>query len=527
MLDTTDVRPDLDAPPSPPAAIRRLPWHGIALGVICVAVALAYGVCEFVQFAGFRAGTYDLALFDQAVRSYSHFHLGISPIDGVHRGFGANFSVLGDHFSPILALLAPLYWVHSGPATLLVAQAVLVAAAMWPLWVFARRELGSAFAAYAVAVAYAVSWPLAQAVSFDFHEVAFAPLLAALLFERFSAYGRGGARWWHVALPAVGLLGVKEDLGLFVALFGVAVLLRSPWWTGDRRSVRLLGGGLVVGGLVTTAVTTAVVLPAFGSDPSYYWRYGRFGSSASSAALTMLTHPGLTAHTLVTPGIKVHTVVCLLGLAAFAALLSPWLLPVVPLVVERMLADVPNWWGQDFHYNAFVVVPLLCAGVDAVARLARWSRRWRAPAGRWLGAALGPLWAAAVLVIGLWSLPDYAFAPLLHPSTWQPGASARAASAAVARVPSGVVVETADYIGPALSGRTTVLLWDRLPRWAPWVVADTARRVFPFCSIADQRRRVDFLEAHGYRAVFSANGYVVLHSSGPLPPLDTARSPGC
>jgi uncharacterized membrane protein len=544
MTASSDVRDDVEPEPAAAEAdpagtppTRRRYRHPIALVVLSVLAAGVYAASEFLQYSTFHAGTYDLVIFDQAVRSYSHFHLPLSLVAGVHRGFGTDFTLLGDHFSPVLALLAPLYWVHSGPQTLLVAQAVLFAAAIAPLWVFTRRESHTTWGAYCVVVAYAVSWPVAAAVSFDFHEVAFAPLLTALLFERFSAFRRGTTRWWWVALPAVGLLGVKEDMGLLVAGFGLAVLVVSPRWAdGRRRQVRLLGAGFVLGGLVTALVTTDVVLPAFGSRPTYYWRYGQFGANAPAAAWQMLTHPSVTADTFVTPDTKVHTMVCLFAIAAFAALVSPYLLVVLPLLAERMLSDAPNWWGLVFHYNAFLVVPLLCAGVDAVSRIARWStwwsnrpreRRWVTAVGRWIGVGLGPLWATAVLVVALCTVGSFAFAPLLHTSSWRQTAHMTEASDAVGHVPSGVTVEAPNTLGPRLSDRTTVVLLDFLPRWAPWVVVDTAAAEFPFCTAAEQQERVPYLLDHGYRIAYRNDDYVVLHAAGPLPPMDTAASPGC
>ncbi|HEX4704340.1 MAG TPA: DUF2079 domain-containing protein, partial [Pseudonocardiaceae bacterium] len=254
-----------------------------------------------------------------------------------------------------------------------------------------------------------------------------------------------------------------------------------------------------------------------GSRAVFYWRYGQFGPTLPSAAWQMLTHPLVAADTLVSPGIKVHTVIYLFAIAGFAALFSPYLLAVLPLLAERMLAGAPNWWGLDFHYNAFVVVPLLCAGVDAVARLARRDRlTW-----------VGPLWGVTVVVISVWMVHLFAFAPLTDVSSWQRDADMRAAASAVERVPSGVMVEAVNNLGPQLTGRTTVLLWDRLPRWAPWVLADVERPVFPFCGLADQQQRVAYLEGHGYQVVYQDHGYLVLHRSGPLPPLDTAQSPGC
>jgi uncharacterized membrane protein len=522
-VGTADVQV-ADVEPAAPPVRRR--WHGVAVALLTLLAAAGYGVAEFQRFVTFGNGTYDLVIFDQAVRSYSHFHLPLSMVAGVHRGFGTDFSILGDHFSPILALLAPLYWVYSGPQTLLVAQALLFAAAIPPLWVFARRELG-AVVAYCVVIGYAVAWPVAQAVTFDFHEVAFVPALTAILFERFSVYRRDSGRWWHLVLPAVGLLGVKEDMGLLVAGFGAAVLVSTTRWvTPRRREARWLGAGFVLGGLVAVVVTIDVVLPAFGSKAAFYWSYGQFGPNMSSAAWDMLTHPGTVATTLVQPEVKVHTAVCLLAVAAFGTVVSPFLLAVVPLLAERMLSGSPNWWGLAFHYNAFLVVAVLGAGVDGVARLVRWWGRHAWTRVNW-ARPFALLWAVTVLVFGLCSLPDFGFASVPQASAWQQDADVRAADDAVAHVPSGVTVATANSIGPHLSGRTTVVLWDLVPRWTPWVVADVRRPVFPFCGVAAQRAQVAYLEGHGYRVVFAEDGYVVLRHPGPLPPLSTARSASC
>jgi uncharacterized membrane protein len=501
-----------------PGSAPPVRWHAIALAVLGVAAAAVYAACGFLQVYLFRAGSYDLVIFDQAVRSYSEFQLPVAVVKGVHNGFGTGFSVLGDHFSPILATLAPLYWIHSGPGTLIVAQAMLFAAAIVPLWVFTRREVG-AVAAYCVVVGYAVSWPVAQAVTFDFHEVAFVPLLTAVLFERLSAFGRDRGRWWHLVLPAAGLLLVKEDMGLLVAGFGLAMLVLSlRWITPRRRQVRWLGAGFVVGGLAAVVVCTDVWLPAFGGRADYYWQYGRFGPNLTSAAWHALTHPRLVATTLVQPDVKVDTILWLLVIAAFAPLCSPFLLVVLPPLAERLLSGDPHWWGTYYHYNAFLVLAVLAAGVDGIARLRRW---W--PVARPVGVA----WGALVLVIGLWLVPGFAFGAVLAPSAWHRTAAMNAAAAAVAHVPSGVTVEAPDNLGPQLTGRTTVLLWDNLPRWAPWVLADTNGLQFPFCDVTDQRARLAFLLTHGYQVTFADDGFEVLHHFGKQPPLDTAPSPGC
>jgi uncharacterized membrane protein len=513
-----------------PRASRPVrPRHRISLAVISVLSAGLSSAAALLQYYTFRAGTYDLVIFDQAVRSYSHFRLPVAIVK-VHDGFGADFSVLGDHFSPILALLAPLYWLYSGPQTLLIAQSVLFAAAIPPLWVVARRELGT-WSAYCVAIAYALAWPLAQAADFGFHEVAFVPLLTAVLLERFSSVRHGHGRWWHVVLAAIGLLAVKEDLGLLVAGFGLAVLvlsLRMP--KPDRRRARLFGAGFVAGGLGTVVVATDVLLPAFGGRPGFYWTYQQFGSSMPSAAWHALTHPLVTATTFVEPDYKLRTMLLLFTMTAFASLLSPYLLMVLPLLAERMLSSDPLLWATTFHYNAFLVIPLFAAGVDAVGRIGRWVRWWVArhregSTGSRTGALVGTVWASAVLVIGVVTVPYFGFGQALSPSAWQQTTETRAAASVIAKVPSGAIVSAANHLGPALSGRATVLLWDQVTRWTPWVAADVGRPEFPFCTVAVQRKTVSALEAAGYQVVYQDDGYLLLHDPGPLLPLNTTAAP--
>jgi uncharacterized membrane protein len=166
--------------------------HVIGVGAVTALVAAIYSVYSLVLYNTYQDTSYDLVIFDQAIRSYSRFHLGIAVIKGLQDGFGANFSVLGDHFSPIDAALAPLYWIYAGPQTLLISQAVLFALAIPWLWVFTRRAFGGAgwkasTAAYLVSVGYGLSWPIAAAVVFDYHEVAFAPVLTAIAIERLQA----------------------------------------------------------------------------------------------------------------------------------------------------------------------------------------------------------------------------------------------------------------------------------------------------------------------------------------------------
>ena len=515
------------------------------MAVLTALTAAGYAGYSLTLFYRARARSYDLVIFDQAIRSYAHFQPGISVLKGLHNGFGPHFSVLGDHFSPILAALAPLYWLYSGPQTLLIAQAVLLALAIPFLWRYARRALGGGTrgtaAAYLVCIAYALSWPMASAVADGFHEVAFAPVLTALAMERLQA---GRSRQALLALGA--LLLVKEDMGLLVAGIGLALAVaRRPM----VRRQRLLGVSLFVLGFGYTVLAVYVLIPAFGGHSDYYWAYTSLGANASQALTHLLLHPWSSLQVLITPAGKARTMFWLVAVLCFLPLLSPGVLVVVPLLLERMLnSRFPNWWATAYQYNAYLEIALVCAAVDGAARLERlaaWLARRRpagAPAASAASGAPGASGeatggrgmvalgcASAIVLCTLWTLPGFAFGKALHPQFYRLSGRERAAEQAAARVPSGVRVEAANRIGPLLTRRDTVLLWDgeHPPLGAPWVVADVRGVEFTFAGSGAERARVALLLRSGYRVVFSRGGYIVLHRTGPrVPSASTGSASG-
>ncbi|MDR2379535.1 MAG: DUF2079 domain-containing protein [Bifidobacteriaceae bacterium] len=176
-----------------------------------------YLVLALARWGRQDAPSLDLAIFEQAVKGYAE--LGWPMVD--IKGPGAN--QLGDHFSPVLALLAPFYKLFPSPVTLLVAQCLLVALSIAPIAAIARRRLG-AWPGGALGGAYALSWGLQTGVDVQFHEYAFAvPMLAfalaAAIDRRWTAAG-----WWIAAT-----LSVKEDLSLTVVAFG-GVMAAHGWW---------------------------------------------------------------------------------------------------------------------------------------------------------------------------------------------------------------------------------------------------------------------------------------------------------
>jgi uncharacterized membrane protein len=426
---------------------------------------------------------------------------------GVHNGFGPHFSILGDHFSPILAVLGPVYALFPHATTLLVAQALLFAASVPFIWKFAARRLGRPAAAL-VALAYALSWGLQVALAADFHEIAFAVPLLAVAIERLDA-----GRLRSAVAAALALLLVKEDFGLVVAMFGVVVGIRTKRWR--------LGGSLSAIGLVATVLTTRVLIPLAGGRSCSSWdAYAALGSNPLEATWHVIRHPASTWAAAFSPHPKITLFRWLFAPLGYLSFGSPIVLLSLPLLAERLLSNNPNQWTLTHHYSAPFAPIVTLAATDAVGNLMRALRAGANPgAGRLArhrarlasGAGLG--FAVGAAAVAVWASGRMPFDQLIHASEYQTSAFERAKGAAVAVVPSGVTVEASDTLAPHLVDRARVMLLDATPRGAPWVVLDQVFVEFPLSDAVQIQRRAVWLRSHGYRDVFSRDGVHVYHRS--------------
>jgi uncharacterized membrane protein len=485
-----------------------------AVAGLTIAVAAVYTVFEIEQQRHFDTAGYDLGIFDQAIRGYAHFHAPISLMKGVHNGFGTHFSELGDHFSPIIAAVAPVYRVFPDAVTLLIVQGLLLAASVPSVWLFSKRNLGR-LAAYLIAVAYALAWGLQAAMAADFHEIAFAVPLLAIAIERLD-----GGRLRTAVIAALLLLLVKEDFGIVVAAFALVVGLRTQKWR--------LAGVLAVAGLATTVLADRVLIPAFGGKSGYYWDYyAALGSGPLQAAWHVIRHPFSTFHLMVTPHAKVRLLEWLFIPLGLMPLGSPFVLLVVPLLAERLLSNNPNHWTLTHQYSAPFVPILTLAAVDTVARIrnALQERQARTPTSshrKQLGAptwVVGPAYAFGILVVAVWACGRMPFGQLTRhgfAQSWRATSYDQARQAAIDVVPHGVFVEASDLLAPHLVDRDQVILLDATPHSAPWVVFDAGNVEFPMTPDA-QATRTSWLLSHGYAQVFSRDSILVYHRSTPAP----------
>jgi len=411
-----------------PRMLAREPW----LFAIVVAIAVIDAVVSVLQQVHFETGL-DLSLADQAVWNYSHFHAPFSSILGK--------DILGDHFSPIVAILTPLYWIWSDPRMLLIAQSALVAASVVPVFLFASERLGRG-GAYAVAVAYACYWPTQVGVAFDFHEVAFAPLLIALTIL-YTERRQWPAMWISVVL----LLCVKEDMSLLVLFLGIYLLTRREWRQGLA---------LIVVGIVWYELAVSVVIPAESGGVGYaHWAYGELGKNLPQALWALLKAPWRLITIAVSPFQKVITMAALFTPFLFLALGSRLMILAIPLLAERFLSNNPAFWQTHFQYSLPIAPVITMAAVDSLAKL-----RSMLPA-RLRGTAVKGCAVAFVainLVLSLHVISGSALTRLVDGYAFETPSYVAGASETIAHVPADAPLVTNDFGLPHASQRPNVQL---------------------------------------------------------------------
>ncbi|MFD9222325.1 DUF2079 domain-containing protein [Streptomyces sp. NPDC060064] len=474
----SDFENQAEAKPSHRSRSEVAWWMWVLAGALfCAYTALSLRIHQRML-----TRSYDLGIFEQVVRSYADGHLPVSELKA------PDFAVLGDHFSPVLALVAPLYWLWRSANALLVMQAALLAASVLPLMVWARRRLG-AKAAAVIGVSYGVSWGIASGVGFDFHEVAFAvPLLACSLTALGSDRLRAAAYW---ALP---LLLVKEDLGLTVAVIGLVIA-----WRGDRK----LGIITASAGLAGSLLTLLVVLPALNPSGSFAYWFWLDSPGGSEGGLTDLLYKSTIG--LITPQAKVSTFLLLLAPTLFLALRSPLLWIALPTLLWRFASGNEFHWGTSWHYSLVLMPIVFAAYIDALIR--------RRPSTSSLRRYLAGSAAVSFLL-----LPQFSLWQLVQPATWRTDPRVAVAHSLMDRIPDGATVQASNNLGPQLTNRTSVSVYgypDSRPN-PEWIMVDTwvpGDRRWPL-NIIEEKISLDRARAQGYRTVADRDGYVLLSRTG-------------
>ncbi|MFY9615500.1 MAG: DUF2079 domain-containing protein [Candidatus Dormiibacterota bacterium] len=475
--------------------------------------AVAYAAISIYRHDHFASNAFDLGVQDQTVWGYSQLQMIPNTVEMIR-------NLLGDHFHPILVVIAPLYWIWNDVRVLLIVQAVLLAAAGIPIFWWARERLGL-IPAIVFEATYLTFWGVLSGVVYDFHHIAFA--IPAVSFGLYAVLTKRNRLFWPML--ALGLL-TRENIALTFAAIGLYIALVQHRW-------RM--GAVVIA--VCAAWFTAlieVVMPAIAGAPYGHWTYDALGTGPGSALVHIIRHPLASLRLLVDNPTKLKLWGGLLGAWLFLPVLSPIAVVAIPTLLERLWSSNPALWSASFHYSLVIAPILAFASIDSLARLQRIFQGVRgtspSPSGGGnaptsslprlrgrvgVGASIAVLAAGLIITFGL-------VRPLDELGTYVSARQVSDIQSCLTVIPADASVSASNALLPHLSHRREIYLLT-MKSDADYVAIDLATYLGHFFAGEEAQIRTTITNslANGYGVACSKGTTVVLHrgaSGGTLSP---------
>ncbi len=407
------------------------------LAVGAIFFALIFTAVSIKIHGVFGTSAYDLGLWDQTFWLFSQLLPNINTVRGMN--------MLGDHFSVIAILFAPLYRFWPDITWAFALQSLSVASGGVLLFLIARHLLpGRPWLCLAFALAYYLHPAVHSTLLWQYHELVLASgLYMALIWS----YVKDRPRLFFVMLAL--LLSCREDMPFTLAAFGIVCLLEKRWryglWTVaisvaywlvvTRIAMPYLNG---VGYFRTTIGAPAIIISNLG-NPSFY--------------LAQISNPQALDYMW-----KVFLPAGLLGLFA-----PRYLLPALPTLAANVL--IGGYFTKlTYHYSVSIMPFFFWAAVAGTARIARLGET-RHSALRFVPMLLGVLTLAVSLILGArYSSMEFAALPRAY-SDWQDKAAKRAHVAALDAKFGADGVAASDWLLPHFTHRERIYLFPN-----PWTL---------------------------------------------------------
>jgi uncharacterized membrane protein len=456
----------------------------IAVGLVVI-YALVYSTLSVVRHESYHSFGLDLGLFDLVVWNTTQGR----PFEStMSQALPVPHSLLGDHFSPILALFIPFYLAFPHPETLLVIQTLALALGAWPVYLLAKLNLPDGYAVWWV-LAYFLFIPVAFINLYDFHDGAFSvvPLGFAFYFLE-----RRRRIWFLISLLITFL--VKEEMALVGAGFGAYVLLGKRDWR--------LGLGVLVGSLLAFVALIQLAIPFFAGGQLYPYiglRYAEVGGSPGGILRTLVTDPIRIARALIQPK-KIYFVIAMFGPVLGLSALAGWAaLVLLPTLAYLLLSNYEPQFSFTSQYSAPLISLVFGTAILGLARLHK--------------SAQSPVMAGVIVssLVFSWAFGDMPFSRKFDRSLFSTESRYAAFVPKLAQIAPDARVSAENGFPSHLTERRFIYEYGYEGiQDAEWVVLDYAG-TNPKYDITVFQAQVAYVEAAGYDQVASGYGLSLLH----------------
>lgn len=281
------------------------------------------------------------------------------------------------HNDIILALLAPFYFIYSGPQTLLVIQAVVVALGAYGLFltvnaVFLQKnkhdntqnkQQAVEWFALLIAVLYLINPMVNLANLYEFHAVVLSTTF--LIFMFYFWYIK---RFWLSALFAVLSMLTKEQVALTIIFFTlyIAYTHSKPILFSKKKNWKAFfpklyfPALLAIGSAIWFFVSLEIIIPAFRGGTNHFALeyYGDIGDSPTDVVVSLLKNPLLFFNYVFSPDAMRYLTQLFTPLAFLSLVTLPVLAIATPEFGVNLISQSSNMRNIYFHYTA-VLTPFI------------------------------------------------------------------------------------------------------------------------------------------------------------------------
>ena len=319
--------------------------QNITLATVFAVAGVLYALISLVNHYLFKTYALDLGLYTHAMYDYMHFR-----VDDCSMFKAVPQSILSDHFDLYLVILSPLIYVF-GSYTLLIVQIVAALLGGWGIYKLIGLYTDDGWMPIFAVATFFFSFGIIQTMAFDYHSnVLTAMILPWLLY--YLKKRRFGLTTLFVVLFVIG----KENMSLWLFFIVIALM-----W--DYRKDKQAFWHLVAYSVFSIAyflIVNMIVMPKLGGNGGGFSRYAHLGDNYVEIAGRLIKHPLETLQMLFSntsgfseyDGIKEEFYYCALATGLLFTILKPnYLLMLVPLIAQKMLASDSMFWGISFQYS--------------------------------------------------------------------------------------------------------------------------------------------------------------------------------
>ena len=357
--------------------LARRVWKLEVSEYIVLIMVLAYSVVfsyfSIMKHYSFRTGAWDLGILVQSISSATNGKLFTNNVELYYSPTGSHFGV---HFSPILFIVVPFFYLIQKVETVLIIQSIILALGAIPIYLISKHCLEHRLSALLLSTAYLMN-PSLQGINwYDFHTQAFFPFFILSV-----TYFLKKRKFLLYILFTIMVLTTMEQATYFIALY----VIYSGWEV--KKELKELFSSkkpqlcsfipfitfIIV--LIWILISSSIIHIVNPNRPQELKAIGNYKilevDDLAEIPLKAITNLKLTLKAIrfdLTS--KIFYIILTLAPSCFLAFLSP--IALLPSFIWFTLSILSNWspyYELGYQYSAFTLPFVSIATIEAIQNL--------------------------------------------------------------------------------------------------------------------------------------------------------------